>query len=158
MKKTIHFDSFAREGWPQPSELQRFFLAPQGREWSYRGGNDHWGIDVDGLFGTDGLPDHERVSVSLSMVGNPDLGVSLFYSKWDGRVRRKFSYNSKGDFERVGEVVRSLQGDLWPVAFFVPFAVAWSAVREFMETDGELPTSIEWIASEELLSGTFPDP
>lgn len=27
---------------------------------------------------------------------------------------------------------------------FVPFADAYRAVKEFMETDGELPTCIEW--------------
>jgi hypothetical protein len=29
--------------------------------------------------------------------------------------------------------------------------------QEFTETDGELPTSIEWIANRNLPRGTFPD-
>jgi hypothetical protein len=41
---------------------------------------------------------------------------------------------------------------------FIPFRTAWPAVREFIETDGELPTSIEWIASSDLPPETFPDP
>jgi hypothetical protein len=41
---------------------------------------------------------------------------------------------------------------------FVPFAIAWKAVKQFMETDGELPTSIEWVAASDLPRGTFPDP
>jgi len=41
---------------------------------------------------------------------------------------------------------------------FVPFAIAWKAVRQFMETDGELPDSIAWIAANDLPPGTFPVP
>jgi hypothetical protein len=39
-----------------------------------------------------------------------------------------------------------------------PFKSAWLAVKEFIETDGQLPKSIEWIANKELPVGTFPDP
>ena len=45
-----------------------------------------------------------------------------------------------------------------PVGLFIPFAEAWKAVKEFMETEGQLPTSIEWIKGEDLPEGTFPDP
>jgi hypothetical protein len=51
-----------------------------------------------------------------------------------------------------------LHGDPLSVGLFVPFPVAWKAVKEFIETDGELPTSIEWIASSDLPPETFPDP
>ena len=157
MKKTIHFDSFERSGWPLPAEIERFFLAPKGQEWSYQGGNDHWGISIDGLSGTDALPEQERVNAALSMLGHPDLGVFLGYSKWDGRSRTKFSYYSKGDCTQFGKFVMSLQGDMWPVALFVPFPLAWPPVRDFMATDGELPASAEWIASRDLPPGTFPE-
>jgi hypothetical protein len=40
---------------------------------------------------------------------------------------------------------------------FIPHGTAWEAVKEFMETDGELPTSIEWIANRNLPRGTFLD-
>nr|WP_292612931.1 Imm1 family immunity protein [Nitrobacter sp. 62-13] len=40
----------------------------------------------------------------------------------------------------------------------MPFPVAWKAVKEFIETDGELPTSIEWVANSDLSPETFPDP
>jgi hypothetical protein len=111
-----------------------------------------------GLNGTDHLPPSEQVTVDLSMTGNPDLGVTLQYSKWDGRVQRKQTFNSKGDLSRTREFVRSLHGDPLSVGLFVPFSVAWKAVKEFIETDGELPTSIEWIASSDLPPETFPDP
>jgi len=31
-------------------------------------------------------------------------------------------------------------------------------VKEFMETEGQLPTSIEWVSSDDLPDNTFPDP
>jgi hypothetical protein len=136
--------------------LEPFFLAPQGREWSYHGGNDSWGLDVDGLYGTDNLPEIERVRVHLYMIGNPDHGVMLAYSKWDGRIRRKDGYDSKGDLSRLKEYVRSLHGTPLPVGLFIPFPTAWRAVKEFMETDGDLPKSIEWIANDDLPRDTFP--
>jgi hypothetical protein len=92
------------------------------------------------------------------MIGNSDLGVYLSYRKWDGRVRQQRSYVAKGDLSRLGEFVRSLHGTPLSVGLFVPFPVAWKAVKEFIETDGELPTSIEWIASSDLPPETFPDP
>ena len=40
----------------------------------------------------------------------------------------------------------------------MPFPNAWKAVKEFIETDGELPKSIEWIASSDLPPEAYPDP
>ena len=45
-----------------------------------------------------------------------------------------------------------------PVGLFIPFKKAWIAVKEFIETDGKLPRSIEWIANRDLPPNTFPDP
>jgi hypothetical protein len=44
------------------------------------------------------------------------------------------------------------------VGLFIPFPTTWRAVKEFMETDGELPASIEWIAVADLPPETFPVP
>jgi hypothetical protein len=144
--------------WPASSELEPFFLAPKGREWSYLGGNDSWGMDVKGLYGTEGQPEIEQVNVSLAMIGNPDLGGYPAYSKWDGRIRQRYSYVPKGDLSRLGEFLESLHETSLSVGLFIPFALAWRAVKEFMETDGELPRGIEWIAVSDLPPETFPDP
>lgn len=156
MIKSTYFDNFSGSGWPDPSQLQPYFLAPKGKEWSYRGGNDHWGLDVQGLYGTDGLPSADRVNVHLHLIGNPEYGVLLSYDKWDGRIRRKDGYNSKGDLRRIGEHVRSSHGTKLPIGLFIPFASAWTGVKEFLETDGELPKSIEWVATRDLPPGAFP--
>jgi hypothetical protein len=36
--------------------------------------------------------------------------------------------------------------------------MAWKAVKEFLESDGKLPTSIGWIANGDLPANTFPEP
>jgi hypothetical protein len=59
---------------------------------------------------------------------------------------------------RLKEWVRNLHNDPLPVGLFIPFKRAWLAVKEFIETDGELPKSIEWIANKDLPAGTFSDP
>lgn len=158
MKRTIYFDHFRWSDWPSPDELASFFLAPPGKEWSYRGGNDSWGLDVTGLYGTADLPEAQQVGVSLTMIGNPRHGVFLDYKKWDGRIRKQYSYNSKGDLARLGEFVESLHETPLSIGLFVPFAAAWKAVKQFMQTDGELPDSIEWVAASDLPEGTFPGP
>jgi hypothetical protein len=60
------------------------------------------------------------------------------------------------DLSRLGEFVESLHETQLSVGLFIPFPAAWKAVKEFMETDGELPTSIEWIATRDFPPGTFP--
>jgi hypothetical protein len=89
-------------------------------------------------------------------VGYPGLGVLLYYTKTGGGYCEHFTW--KGDMRRLKEWVRTLRGDLRPIGLFVPFPTAWKAVKEFMETDGQLPKSIEWVANSDLPPNTFPDP
>jgi len=100
--------------------------------------------------------DRSRIDVRLMMWGHPDLGVLLIYSKWGGGFKNL--YSSKGDLSRLREWVRSTHETPLPVGLFIPYAIAWRAVKEFIETDGKLPKSIEWIANKDLPKGTFPDP
>jgi hypothetical protein len=52
----------------------------------------------------------------------------------------------------------SMHGTPLAVGLFIPFVEAWKAVKEFIESDAELPKSIQWIASRDLPPETFPDP
>lgn len=157
MKKDIYFDNFFGPGWPPLSALEPYFLAPRGKEWFYTGGNDSGSIRLEGLNGTEHLPfGRGRKDIKLSMWGNPELGVLLQYARYGGVARQ--DWFSKGDMGKIRQWVRSLHGDPLPVGLFIPFDQAWLAVKEFMETEGQLPTSIEWISSDDLPDNTFPDP
>ena len=101
-------------------------------------------------------PNKGRIDVDLDMWGHPEHGVLLIYSKWGGGYKE--TYSSKGDLHRLREWIRSLHRTPLPVGLFIPFDKAWQAVKEFMETDGALPKSIEWIANRDLPPNTFPDP
>lgn len=157
MRKRVYFDRFWGSYWPDPRELERYFIARPGEEWFYTDGNDGARLSAEGLYDTAHLEVGKgRVDVELMMWGNPNLGVLLIYSKWGGGHRETFS--SRGDLGRLREWVRSLHDTPLPVGLFIPFASAWKAVKEFIETEGELPKSIEWIANRDLPPNTFPDP
>jgi hypothetical protein len=70
----------------------------------------------------------------------------------------KLTYSSKGDLRRLREWVRGLHDTPLPIGLFISYEEAWKAVKEFIETDGQLPKSIEWIANRDLPPNTFPDP
>ena len=91
------------------------------------------------------------------MVDNEDHGVLLQYRKLGGGY--KDIYYSKGDLTRLEDLVWiGQEGDLMPIGLFIPFDKAWLAVKEFIETDGALPKSIDWIASADIPDEVFPDP
>jgi hypothetical protein len=157
MIKSVYFDRFDGRGWPTPGQLEHYFLAPPGQRWFSETGNDSAGLSLEGADGTAHLDANRgRIDIRLEMWGNPDLGVLLIYSKWGGGL--KLTYSSKGDLGRLREWVRSTHDTPLPVGLFIPFEAAWEAVREFIESDGALPKSIEWIANRDLPENTFPDP
>jgi hypothetical protein len=157
MRKTTYFDSAWREGWPTPEELKPYFFARPGQQWFSTGGNDSGGLTGEGAEGTEDLPQGAgRVDINLGMWGNPQLGVFLTYWKTGGGYQER--YNSVWDLSRLGEHTRTLHDDPVPVGLFVPFEKAFEAVKEFIETDGERPKSIEWIANSDLPANAFPPP
>jgi hypothetical protein len=54
--------------------------------------------------------------------------------------------------------VETIPGDQLPVGLFISFETAWKAVKEFVERDGALPQSIEWIADRDLPANAFMPP
>jgi hypothetical protein len=136
--------------------LEPYFLSRNPR-WFSETGNDGAAFDAHGVEGTDHLPlGKGRIDIRLDLWGKPDLGVLLIWSKWGGGYKDNFT--SKGDMSRLRELVRSTHDTPLPVGLFIPFEQAWKAVKEFIETDGALPKSIEWVANRDLPENTFPDP
>lgn len=157
MDRKAYFDSYLDKDWPSLTFLEPYFLAPPGSEWFYDDGNDSAGLWIDGVDDSSHLPAGKgRVSVELMMWGHPVHGVLLIHRKAGGSTDEVHS--SKGDLTRIREWVRSLHDDPLPIGLFIPFDRAWLAVKEFMETGGKLPTSIEWVRNRDLPDNTFPDP
>ncbi|WP_045368151.1 Imm1 family immunity protein [Methyloceanibacter caenitepidi] len=158
MLKRTDFGEYEHKGWPAPKTLSRFFLAPPGQEWFNYWGNDTAALSIEGLYGTEN-EDHlagKRVDLDLYLYGMPGLGVLLIYHKHGGGYQEE--YTSVGDLSRLNEWVENLHRTKLPIGLFIPFPRAYDAVKEFIETDGELPKCIEWVANKDLPYGTFPDP
>ena len=96
------------------------------------------------------MPRSDAVTVDLSMTVCPGHGVTLDFARWHGRIRRLDRYCSIGDLNRLWRFTYSLQGDPYSLGLFIPFEEAFKAVKEFIESDGDLPTSIGWVSGEGL--------
>ena len=165
MKRNIHCPGNQSEEWPATTALAPLFLEPSSRETLWSSGNDSWALRVWGLKGTGNLPRYWQVGghglpsaneANLTFWDNPDHGILLYYKKFgNGLSVHRFW---RGDTTRLKEWVRTTHDDLRPVGLYIPFEKAWPAVKDFMDSNGELPNSIAWIKSEDLPIGTFPDP
>jgi hypothetical protein len=157
MKKRSLFAADLRDDWPAPQEIERYFLGPPEQRWFSRTDAEGAGFFADGVDGTDQLkPNAGRTNISLHLRVHPKWGALLQWSK-----RRKGldeTYYSKGDLSRLREYCYVGQSGPLPVGLFIPLEVAWVAVKEFLESDGALPTRIQWAAVRDLPPDTFPDP
>ena len=155
MIKTAYFASRDIKGWPRPEDIKHYFLDPPGQRWFFDTGNDTAGFVAEGVDGTEHLLREKRSRITLALSAHPQFGVMLDWSKWNGKQRS--SYVSKGDVTRLRQLVLNMHDTPLPVGLLVPFDLAWKAVKEFLETDGQLPKSIEWLSDDDLPSDIFPD-
>ena len=156
MKKISHFPNRSRTGWPDTTWLAPYFLTRYGRHKAFGEDNDSWGLGLEGIDGTEHLPPFNgRIDIHLTILGHPDLGVLLCYQRFGAK---RGTFYSKRDLSRLHEWVKTMHGDLMPIGLFIPFETAWSAVKEFMETNGAVPKSITWAAGRDLPPDAFPDP
>jgi len=159
MEKRSYFQSKHLNRWPTSSEIDLYLLSSHQRQGSFASGIDGGNLVAEGLYGTESLePLTGRVDVYLYYVINPHHGFYFQYTKWDGRISRNDTYNSKGDLKRLKEFVRSLSGTPLSLDLFVPFEWGGRALKEFIESGGELPKSIAWIPNGDLPPEAFPLP
>ena len=119
MRKSTYLGSRRGNGWPDPRELEPYFLGASGQRLALETGSDNVGLAAEGADGTEDLhPDEGRIDVDLDMWRHPELGVLLIYSKWGGGLKQM--YSSKGDLSRLREWVRSKHGTPLPVGLFIP--------------------------------------
>jgi hypothetical protein len=156
MNRTTNFLDHPGSRWPDEKWLAPYFLTPAGRRVAFGNDNDSWGVGAECVDGTEGLPRGKQIDLDLTILGNPELGVLLFYNRWsaiDGKA-----YYSKGDLRRLRQWTVTRHGDRMPVGLFIPFEQALKAIVEFMRTDGALPKCIEWVAATDLSEDVFPEP
>lgn len=152
MKKDTYFRGHTGDGWPDPKWLERFFLTAAGRKEAF-GEQESWGLKLYGLNGTEHLERYkDRIDLDLTIQGDLRHGILLFHHI-SGGGRWEANY-SKGDTTKWRQWIEMPQ-DYMSVALFIPFETAWKAIKEFIEREGALPRSIEWIADDELPDYAF---
>jgi len=157
MRKQAFLDRHYSGYWPNLAEVRRYFSAPAEQQGSLASGHGSVLLSVEGVNGTAQLElGKGRIDIELSIWANPKHGVVVIYSKCGPEHR--VNYSSQGDLSRLHEFVRSNHGTRLPVGLFIPLEKACEAVKEFIETDGALPKSIEWIANRDLPPNSFPGP
>ena len=157
MKKFTYFDTYWGEGWPDTAWLQRYFLSKAGQEWTFETQNDGGNFSIEGVDGTSALEEGKgRIDINLVIDGKRGCGAMLYYRKSSAGLDE--DYFSRGDVSQMRRWVRNMHGTPLSLGFFIPFASAWTAVREFMDTDGRLPKSISWINQHDIPADVFPDP
>jgi hypothetical protein len=156
MKKHTYFDTYDGPNWPDKNWLAPYFLTDAGRRRAFDYDNDSWSLSADGLDGTEHLPQFNgRVDIVLTITGNLNHGVLLCHQKFGPNGIGHYSIR---DRTKLREWVETMHGDLQPIGLFIPFEMAWKAVKEFLETDGALPKSTNWVSVPDLPPGTFPRP
>ncbi len=156
MRKRAYFDTYWRGGWPELSWLEPYFLTPAGKRWSFETDNHGGSLTLEGVEGTENLGTGTgRIDTHLMMVGHRAHGVMLQYFQMGGGTGP--NCYSRGDLGRLYDTFETRQGDLVPLGLCIPFDAAWCAVKEFIERDGALPQSIEWIAGRDLPKNVFPE-
>ena len=156
MIKTTYFLDHSGFGWPDDKWLAPYFLTSAGRKTAFGIDNDCWGVTAECVEGTERLPREKQIDIDLTILGNPDLGVLLFYDRWSATDGKAFY--SKGNMKMLRRWVKTRHGDQRPIGLFIPFEPALKAIMEFIKTDGALPKCIEWVPSSDLPEGTFPEP
>jgi hypothetical protein len=159
MRKNAYFDNHWGDGWPSPAHVESCLADPKGRQRFFADDHEGGSFVAEGLYGTAGLPRSSgRVDVTLYVIANSKHGLLLDYQKWDGQAQRRVGYVSKGDLNRLQQYVETSQGNLLPIGFFISFESGCNAIKEFITTDGELPSGISWISEDDIPPNTFPGP
>jgi hypothetical protein len=154
--RRAYFDTYWGSGWPDTAWLEPYFLAPANKRWSFEDGNDGGSLTLEGANGTEHLGTGAgRIDTHLMMTGNPRHGVMLHYFQMG--IGTGPNCYSRGDLNRLYDREQTIHGDILPLGLCIPFETAWQAVKEFIERDGALPQSIEWIASRDLPKNVFPE-
>jgi hypothetical protein len=159
VKKEASFDDHWGNGWPDIKAVRDCLSDPERLAQFFAKGRDGGCFSIEWIYSpSSSPPQFDLVGATLYMHMNPDLGIKLQYSRWDGRTGEKKTYHSKGSLTRLKEFVPSFHGTPLSIGLFVSFDKGSKAVSEFLQKEGELPSSIDWVSDDDLPSEIFPRP
>jgi Immunity protein Imm1 len=141
------FDDQASDtSWPQIQSLSEYFKPLLGTTpWKFK---TH-GLDDVWFWISQKDAEHFEVRTELRLIGVPGYGVYISY--WQSGVKTGgLNFYAKGDLARIKDCAANRRGDLFSLALLVPFSAAYSALAEFLETNGALPKCIEWVEPSEV--------
>ena len=88
MRKLTYFDTHWGDGWPDPNWLERYFLAPPGKQWVFVSRTADGSLIGEGADGTEHLQESKgRIDIQLQIWGLPGFGSLLIWSKWGGGLQ-----------------------------------------------------------------------
>ncbi|HET7805327.1 MAG TPA: Imm1 family immunity protein [Pseudolabrys sp.] len=159
VKKEASFDDHWGNGWPDITIVDQCLTDPEKLAQLFAKGRDGGCFSIEWIYDEDNsVPQFGVVGAILYMHMNPDHGIKLQYSGWDRCIGERKTYHSKGDLTKLKQFVRSFHRTPLSIGLFVPFETGRRAVKEFLETDGELPRSVDWILDDDLTPDVFPLP
>jgi hypothetical protein len=86
-KKEAAFDDHCGKGWPEISLVEQSLSDHDKRAQLFAKGYDGRCFSIEWIYDkTNSAPQPELVGATLYMHMNPDHGIQLQYSKWDGRI------------------------------------------------------------------------
>jgi hypothetical protein len=159
VKKEAAFGDHWGNGWPDINAVEQGLSDPEKLAKLFAKGRDGGCFSIEWIYDKEGsIPRFGLVGAILYMHLHPDHGIKLQYSVWDRRTEKRETYHSKGDLARLKQFVWSFHRTPLSIGLFVPFEIGRKAVKEFLQTDGELPQSVDWISDDDLPSEVFPLP
>ena len=159
VKREAAFGDHWGNGWPDISAVEQGLSDPEKLAKLFAKGRDGGCFSIEWIYDNgDSIPEFGLVGAILYIHLHPDHGIKLQYSGWDRRTGIRETYHSKGDLARLKQFVRSFHRTPLSIGLFVPFEIGRKAVKEFLQTDGKLPQSVDWISDGDLPSEVFPLP
>ena len=154
MKKVARIGDYFENNWPDPADIKHMFFDYSENKWA-SGGASGASFTLYGADGTQGKePYSERIDIKLSLIDFAQFGTFVQYSKHGGGMRE--NYFCLWNKDLIGQTFLSRHDEEYSRALVIPFDRSFELVKEFLEQDGKLPTSISWTSEYDLPDEAFP--
>ena len=157
MKRFISINGFECNRWPAADQLEQSFLDPARRNWAFWDGGGGGYISVSGLDGTENEPDGpNRSNARIAIRAHRKHGATLDHHWWDGKRRVSTSHLSLGSTSDMTKLPHLDNRQPFAVGLFIPFELAWLALKDFMVDPIHPSKSVPWINAKDLPPSAIP--